>query len=233
MSALKLVIDVGLSIFGGRALTAGVDMALTAAELTNYVYSKGEDPVGAFSWWLSPCGGTDLVPDEIKQVFDILSNAPTGKSSYKQPKKIKKHSGKKGDEGNPRSQPGTGTGTTPKPNKPKPNPKPPKKKCNVPPKQQTKVLGHKNILQLQSCDSNDDRVTEQYFFTTMTYHPNAAIHEVKPTCSSKWGQACYHYSSAIRENSQWSTLTCPQAAATKARPHPNAEATGAWKSEHH
>ncbi|KAL6351717.1 hypothetical protein LRP88_15008 [Fusarium phalaenopsidis] len=232
MSALKLVIDVGLSIFGGRALTAGVDMALTAAELTNYVYSKGEDPLGAFSWWLSPCGGTDLVPDEIKQVFDILSNAPTGKSSYKQPKKIKKHSGKKGDEGNPRSQPGTGT--TPKPNNPNPNPKPPKKKkCKVPPKQQTKVLGRKNILQLQSCDSNDDRVTEQYFFTTMTYHPNAAIHEVKPICSSKWRQACYHYSSAIRENSQWSTLTCPQAAATNSRPHPNAEATGAWKSEHH
>ncbi len=23
-------------------------------------------------WWLSPCGGSDLVPDDIKKVFDIL-----------------------------------------------------------------------------------------------------------------------------------------------------------------
>ncbi|KAI8680787.1 hypothetical protein LRP88_04437 [Fusarium phalaenopsidis] len=113
MSALKFVIDVGLSIFGGRALTAGVDMALTAVELTNYVYSKEEDPLGAFEWWLSPCGGSHLVPAEIKQAFDILSFAPKDKSSYKEPTNIKKHSGKKGDEGNPRSQPGKSTGVGP------------------------------------------------------------------------------------------------------------------------
>jgi hypothetical protein len=156
-------------------------MALTAAELTNYVYSEGEDPLGSFSWWLSPCGGTDLVPDEIKQVFDILSNAPTGKSSYKQPKKVKKHSGKKGDEGNPRSQPGTGT--APVPSNPNPNPKPPKKKkCNVTPKQQAKLAGRQlsNTLVLKSCDSNDDTVTEEFVFESMTYDPNASIF-VEPT----------------------------------------------------
>ncbi|WAO90147.1 Hypothetical protein NCS54_00756000 [Fusarium falciforme] len=165
ISALKLVIDIGLSIFRGRALTTGINMALIAAELTNYVYSKGEDPL-----------------DEIKQVFDILSNTPTGKSSYKQPKKIKKHSGKKGDEGNHRSRPkpGTGTGSGASPSTPKP---PKKKKCNVPPRQRTKVIASK-ILQLQSCDSNNNRVTEQYYFNTMAYHSTATEHLVTKTSAA-------------------------------------------------
>ncbi|RSL46764.1 hypothetical protein CEP54_013694 [Fusarium duplospermum] len=138
MSALKLVIDVGLSIFGGRALTAGVDMALTAVELTNYVYSKEEDPLGAFEWWLSPCGGSHLVPGEIKQAFDILSFAPRDKSSYKEPTKIKKHSGKKGDEGNPLSQPGKSTGV----NSSKPKPSDTRTtKCSIKPEDQTKTVG--------------------------------------------------------------------------------------------
>jgi len=80
---------------------AGLDMALTAAETINYVYSKDEDPAGAFEWWLSPCGGTDLVPDDIKKAFGILSKVAGGVSSFVEPKNIKKNSGKKGDEGNP------------------------------------------------------------------------------------------------------------------------------------
>ena len=74
-------------------------MLLTAAELINYVYPEGEDPAEAFEWWLSPCGGSDIVPDELKQVFDILSLIPTGRSIYRTPKNIKKGSGKKGATG--------------------------------------------------------------------------------------------------------------------------------------
>ncbi|KAM5368692.1 hypothetical protein ACJZ2D_009358 [Fusarium nematophilum] len=235
MSSLKLVLDIGLSIFGGRALSAGVDMALTAAELTNYVYSKDEDPAGAFEWWLSPCGGSDLVPDEIKQVFDILSLAPAGKSSYKEPTKIKKHSGKKGDEGNPRGppKPGTGSGGGGGPSNPKPSPPSKKNKCSVKPADKTKVIGPaKNTLQIQSCNKNDITATAQYVITTFTYEAKPTAIPVTKTCSAKWTQACYHYSSAIRENPHWKTLTCAQQAATVSRPHPNTKATSTWSGEH-
>jgi len=37
-------------------------MAVTAAQMASCLYSEEEDPEGAFFWWLSPCGGADLVP---------------------------------------------------------------------------------------------------------------------------------------------------------------------------
>ncbi|UPK90738.1 hypothetical protein LCI18_001673 [Fusarium solani-melongenae] len=168
MSALKLIIDVGLSIFGARTLTAGVaDMALTAAELINYVYSKGEDPLGAFEWWLSPCGGSHLVPAEIKQAFDILSFAPKDKSSYKEPTKIKKHSGKKGDEGNPRSKHGKSTGVGPSKSK---SSNTRTRKCSIRLEDRTKtVCVAQNTLELGNCNSKDETVTEYSVVSTMTH----------------------------------------------------------------
>jgi hypothetical protein len=74
-------------------------MAATAAQMAAYLYPDEEDPEGAFSWWLQPCGGTDLVPEDFKKLFDTLSTLADGVSSFKTPKNLKKGSGKKGDEG--------------------------------------------------------------------------------------------------------------------------------------
>lgn len=76
-------------------------MAITAARTVSYVYPEEEDSAGAFEWWLSPCGGSDLVPDEIKNIFDILNTAGDGVSSFRTPRNIRKGSGKKGDAANP------------------------------------------------------------------------------------------------------------------------------------
>lgn len=181
------------------------DMALTAVELTNYVYPKEEDPLGAFEWWLNPCGGSHLVPGEIKQAFDILSFAPRDKSSYKEPTKIKKHSGKKGDEGNPRSRPGKSTDVNP--NKPKPS-NTQTKKCSIKPEDETRTVGvAQNTLELRSCNNKDKTVTEYSVLSTMTTEPLATRPKVKVNCSAVWNQSCHNYSAVIRESSRWSTFT--------------------------
>ncbi|CAI4211293.1 unnamed protein product [Parascedosporium putredinis] len=117
MSAFKLVLDIRLQAIPGvgKTLDAGLDAATTAAQLISYAYPPEQDPVGAFEWWLSPCGGSDFVPDEIKHVFDILSSVANGVSSFQIPKNIRKGSGKKGDAANPtdRSKPKAGTGSGP------------------------------------------------------------------------------------------------------------------------
>jgi len=101
MSSLKFVLDVGAQFVPvvGQALDIGLDMATTAAQMAAYLYPEEEDPEGAFSWWLSPCGGTDLVPEDIKTLFDTLSTVADGVSSFKKPKNLNKGSGKKGDDG--------------------------------------------------------------------------------------------------------------------------------------
>ncbi|EXL70032.1 hypothetical protein FOPG_14107 [Fusarium oxysporum f. sp. conglutinans race 2 54008] len=247
MSSLKLILDVGLSLFApGRALSAGADMALTAAETVNYIYPKDENPEGAWQWWLSPCGGSDLVPDEFKQIFEVLGNVPTGRSSFKEPKKIKKGSGKKGDDGNPTDR------STPRPNNGGHNgagknggkapAKPPagnsnnnggkKKKCNVPARMSSRHLGQaKNTLRLMSCDKNDQTQISDMVVTTMTYEPNATPTLWTTACDPKNSQACYHYSSANSVNPKWSTLTCPQEAATISHRF-NGKAVVAWSDEH-
>lgn len=216
-------------------------MLLTAAEMTNWVYSQSEDPAGAFEWWLSPCGGTNLVPDEIKQVFDILSEVPGGRSSFRGLKNIKKGSGKKGDEGNPtdRSAPRPIGGKKKPPaggNNPKPSPTP-KPKCSVPKASQTQQLGilH-NTLQLVECDSNNKTITTLMVSTTLTYAAKATPTGITKTCKELHTQACYHYSSANVNNPHWSTLICPQAAAIPSRNRganaPVPQATATWQSEH-
>lgn len=209
------------------------NMAMTAAEMVNYVYNKDQDPGGAFEWWLSPCGGSDLVPDEIKNAFDILSAATGGVSSFKEPKNIPKGSGKKGDDANPRSP------TAPR--KPRPNnnsnnggvTKPPQKpKCSIKAADATRRMGEaRNTLRMQEC-AKDKTVVTELVITSLVYAANALPTQVTATCDGNaWPQACYHYQSAISVNKQWATLTCPpEAASTKHRE--NGVATRTWAGQH-
>ena len=199
-------------------------MATTAAQMAAYLYDKDQDPAGAFEWWLSPCGGTDLVPDEIKKAFGILSQVANGVSSFVKPKTLKPGSGRKGDEGNPRAP------TKPRPANGVSKPKKPAK-CRVPPALSTLRLGvAKNTLRIQSCDKDKTIVTEMVV-TTLTYAPNARATQVTGTCGDAFTQACYHYSSAIRVNPQWATLTCPPEAATTSH-RDGGRATDVWKVQH-
>lgn len=202
------------------------DMAITATETVKYIYPQGEDPAGAFEWWLSPCGGSGLVPDDIKHVYDTLSQVTGGISSFKKPKNIPKGSGKKGDDGNPtdRAKPRPNTGGSGKA-------PPAKKKCKIPASKETQRIGPgKNMLRIQSC-VNDKTTTTEYIITSLDYAVNAKTTQVAKHCDGAWTQACYHYSSAIQVNRQWETLTRPQeAAATKHRL--DASATASWSSQH-
>ncbi|KAH8901476.1 class V chitinase Chi100 [Thozetella sp. PMI_491] len=213
MSAFKLVLDVGLEFIPGvgKILDAGLDAVTTAAQLVSYAYPPGEDPQGAFEWWLSPCGGSDLVPDDIKNVFGILSTVADGVSSFKEPKNIKKGSGKKGDSANPkdRSKPKAGTGSGP--NGTGSGGVTKKRKCNVSPAKSTTILGRaKNTLRVQSCVGPPGGVSttqkDEMVITSLAFGAQPTV--VEKTCSQKWSQACYHYSSAIAQNSQWDTLKC-------------------------
>ncbi|KAI3537510.1 hypothetical protein CSPX01_10098 [Colletotrichum filicis] len=202
MSTLKLVLEIGVEFIPvvGKPISAGLEIANTAAQMAAYLYPKEEDPEGAFSWWLQPCGGTNLVPEDIKKVYDILSNSPAGRDRFEKKKKsdnLKQGSGKKGDDNNPtdrKIQKG--------------------QKCRVPPAKSTMRLGPaKNTLRLQSC-VNDATRRNDLVVTSVIYAPNAKPTLVEKECSQKWSQACFHYSSAIKVNPQWATLTCPPEAAT-------------------
>ncbi|PVH83223.1 carbohydrate-binding module family 24 protein [Cadophora sp. DSE1049] len=228
MSSIKLVLDVGLQFIPGvgKALDAGMDMATTAAQMAAYLYPEEEDPEGAFSWWLSPCGGTDLVPEDIKKVFGILSQVAGGVSSFKTPKKLKKGSGKKGDDGNPkdRSKPrGTSGSGGVKPGQ--------KRKCRIPASRQTMRLGAaKNTMRKQSCVADKTKKSEM-IITSIAYAANAAPTKVTKNCDKAWSQACFHYSSVIKANPQWAVLTCPSEAGTTNH-RLNAKATGVWSNQH-
>ncbi|KAK2599166.1 hypothetical protein QQS21_005356 [Conoideocrella luteorostrata] len=243
MSSFKFVLDVGAQFIPGvgKALDAGLDMATTAAQMASYIYPEEEDPEAAFSWWLSPCGGTDLVPDDIKKVFNILNTVADGVSSFKPPKNIKKGSGKKGDDGNPRSptkpRPNTGGSGKPGNGKPGGGGKPGnggipnrKKKCFIPPGKSTQRLGGGHTLRMLSCDKASKTQTTEMVITSVKY-AKAVPTQITAHCEARWNQACYHYRSAISVNTQWETLTCPQEAATVTF-RKNAKATGKWLSEH-
>lgn len=197
-------------------------MLATAAQIASYVYDKDSDPSGAFDFWLSPCGGSDLVPEDLKKAFGILDQIAG--TSFKPPKNIPKGSGRKGDSGNPRGpvKPRPGGG----PSRP-----PPKKKCNIPAGKKTQRLGAAtNTLRLQSCVA-DKTVKEELIITSLDYTANAKPTQGAKRCEGQWAQACYHYSSAIRVNPQWATLTCPPDAATT-KHRLNAKATGTWPNQH-
>lgn len=164
------------------------------------------------------------MPDEIKQIFSILSQVTDGVSSLKAPKNDGKGSGKKGDDGNPvdhstpRAPTNSGNGGT-------------KKKCRIPASKQTKRIGAaKNTMRIQSCVA-DKTVKSEMIITSLTCASNAEPTKVAKHCEKLWSQACFHYSSAIQVNPQWATLTCPtEAASTKHRLQAGATAT--WSSQH-
>lgn len=114
-------------------------MAMTAVDIINTIYPQSEDPGGTFDAWLSPCGGSALVPEELKTAFDVLSQATDmlGRGS-RTPKNVKdKHGGKgkKGDEGNPRGGKRPAGGQSGNSNKKN-------KKCHVAAKDAVKKVGH-------------------------------------------------------------------------------------------
>lgn len=208
-------------------------MAITAAQMAAHLYPDKEDPEGAFQWWLNPCGGSSLVPDEIKKVFGILSQVTGGVSSFKPPKKIPKGSGKKGDEGNPRDRGPPRTSGSKPPTKPK-NSKngggvTKTKRCSIPrPRETFRING--NTLRSQTCVGTET-VKNDMVITSIAYAPNAKPLQVKGHCENKWSQACYHYSSAIRLHPQWSTITCPEEAATE-KHRKDASAVVTWSAQH-
>ncbi|EFQ36648.1 uncharacterized protein GLRG_11794 [Colletotrichum graminicola M1.001] len=215
MSLLKLVLDVGASLIWDGCIPV----------------PGGGRPGGAFSWWLGPCGGTELVPEEIKETFGILSSVTDGVSRFKKPK-APKGSGKKGDDANltNRAKPKQGTGSGANVlGKTQLGSVGIRKKCNVPKSQSTQRLGiAKNTMRRQSCVA-DQTQREEVIVTSLTY--SARTTQVKATCSAACSQACYYYSSVIRNNQAWATLTCPQAAATTAH-RQDGQATATWSTQH-
>jgi hypothetical protein len=200
------------------------DMVTTAAQMASYIYPEEQDPEGAFSWWLSPCGGTDLVPDEVKRVFDILNQVADGVSSFRPPKNIPKGSGKKGDDGNPtdRGKPRPG-GTRPTTTS---------KACRVPPSKQTqRMMEAKNVVRLLEC-SKDQTITKEMTITSIYYAAGAKPTQISKQCKQANTQACHHYSSVLRDHPDWRTLTCVPEAGKPSKVRDKGQATKAWSDQH-
>jgi len=235
-------------------------VAVSAAQMASYIYPENQLPEEAFSWWLSPCGGSNLVPDEIKKVYDILNQIPTAFATYKAPKHIKKGSGRKGDKRNPINRPKPRESPRPPPNEcayrppsthervvetdeiidappkkpcPPKNPSKKKPKCRIAKKQSTSRVGYaKHTYRMQSC-VNDKTKKEEMIITSLIYEKGAKPSIIKATCLEVHSQACYHYSSAIRVNPHWAILTCPQKAAiTNNDRMEGATATKVWSDQH-
>lgn len=52
-------------------------------------------------------------------------------------------------------------------------------------------------------------VTTEYIITSLSYPATPASLPVTELCHKAHSQACFHYSSAMANNAQWATLTCP------------------------
>lgn len=167
--------------------------------------------------------------------------------SFKTPRGIRKGSGRKGDEGNlcPKrslvkragcKKKGNGsTRTTKVPSQTTKHTTTATSKTqtySIKPRQSTKRLGAvKNTLQLQSCANGATHRT-QYAIVTVSYAANASPIQVIGTCEQTWTQACHHYSSALRYHPEWSTLSCPQSAATHSRPHGDTPCRSNYDKQH-
>lgn len=88
-----------------------------------------------------------------------------------------------------------------------------------------------NTIISTECNRGQD-TTHHYIITSVAYQANAQPLQVKATCRAEWDQACYHYSSVIRENPSFATLTCPQAAATTKNIRRSPKATAVWDTQH-
>ena len=52
-------------------LILSADAVTSAVKLIKHVYDDDKDPKGAWQWWLSPCGGTDLVLGDLKRPLTL------------------------------------------------------------------------------------------------------------------------------------------------------------------
>lgn len=90
----------------------------------------------------------------------------------------------------------------------------------------------KNTLRVQECVKDVTKTTE-YIVTSVVSSLNASPTQIQRRCKAAWPQACYHYSSAIRVNTEWATLTCPPEAATTSREREkDSPAIRTWAKEH-
>jgi hypothetical protein len=210
-----------------------LDAVATAAQIVSYAYPEDQDPSGAFEWWLSPCGGTNLVPDEIKRGFDILNTIAGGVSSFKPPKNIPKGSGRKGDDANPtdrsKPKPGSGSGVNGQGSSGVKK----IRKCNVKPATATRRMGGaNNTVRVQSCTKapNGGSTTTKvdYVVTSLSFGSRPTT--VSRVCSSIYSQACYHYSSAIALTPAWNNIKCPHGSVRGETGRP---ATAAFYRQHH
>lgn len=228
-------------------LTIGIEALSIAAEISKYTYPEGEDPQGAFAWFLNPCGDTSLVPDNIKKVFGILSNLPPGISSFTAPKNIKKGSGKKGDRGNPHEKDRDPPGT-PRRDPKKDNDDNCKRKrapggasscssssvtptCRIQGTSSTRLgRAGRNTYREDHC-SGSVTVRTEWIITSITYQAGAPSSAVETQCAAKHSHACYHYSSVLDNHPNWRTLPCPtEAASTEHRL--DGDATSVYLAQH-
>ncbi len=165
-------------------------MLAKAAQVIDYIYPADQDRASAFNWWLSPCGGTDLVPEEIQQVFDFLSGL-TDYTNFKPPTNIPKGSGRKGDSGNPHDQSiprasggggsgGTsGGGSSSSGSNTKPT-------CEIKRGMETKRVGNaKNTLRVEEC-VKDVTKTSEYVITSFVSAQQAQPTLIERECQKKW-----------------------------------------------
>ncbi|GIZ37972.1 hypothetical protein CKM354_000139900 [Cercospora kikuchii] len=254
MTSLKSVLTMGLNAFPpGRAVHSGLDALLTATQMINHVYPKDQYPGEAFDWWLSPCGGDDLIPEDLRSAFDIMSLV-SGGSSFRAPKNIPRGSGRKGDTGNPKDQstPRPPTTTTSEPANtasadchvagttsaclPTATPNA-YVSCQNPGVIKTwqKMSEYQNVVRRSTCGANRRWTINDYSVTSLEYPVNGMPVTKTGTCSldSREWPACRHYSSAIRVRPQYATITCieEQAKVSPAnsirRPH-----VSVWRQQH-
>lgn len=228
MQSLNFILNIASDLIpGGAALKMGVQAIVNAATIADYTYDADNDPQGAFDFMLSPCGSTNLVPEDIKMGFDIAIGAAGGRIrgiDVAKPKpKWKKGSGKKGDDGNPKKREKPTKTTSSQPQK--------TEECKLG-KRAGGVQRKGNAFTSEECNKGKTTTTI-YTVTSLEYGPTTTV--VTATCKDEWSQACHHYSSAIKVNAAWKTLTCPQPAATKARDRDGEgelPAKETWYSQH-
>jgi hypothetical protein len=117
MQGLNFILNVATDLIpGGAALKLGIQGIVNAATYADYTYDSDNDPGGAFGFLLSPCGGTELVPEDLKKGFGIAIGLAGGKirgiDVAKPPTpKWDKGSGRAGDKTNPNKGGGKPTQT--------------------------------------------------------------------------------------------------------------------------
>ncbi|CEJ93113.1 hypothetical protein VHEMI08726 [[Torrubiella] hemipterigena] len=238
MRAFESLVKIGLKLFPeiGEPIELGLDAITTTIQTFQYLYPDSEGPKEAFDWWLSPCGDTSLVPDDLKKAFDIVDEVSGHLKPFKAPKGVAKHSGKLGDKTNPFKKARLAKAEVPGPPEGREAlKKVPQllEKCEIPKEKQFRKIGVHTVREL-ACADDHKTTTTNWVVTSINYPTATSVPTVMATatCSKEYGQACHHYSSAIRQNSKFATVTCPPDAGTTAVHRDPAPATVAWQKEH-